>query len=51
MNVIYILDIILVSLWALFALCSPECGTILVFPVIIIRLSSVFCLQLRERKA
>lgn len=50
MNVIYILDIILVSLWALFALCNPVSGSVLVFPVILIRLVSVFSLRQRERE-
>lgn len=51
MRIRYIIDLILVSLWALFALCIPAGGSILVFPVILIRLSTVFCLQLLERKA
>lgn len=48
---IYITDLILVSILALFALCNPVSGSILVFPVILIRLTIVFCLQLRERKS
>lgn len=51
MNILFILDLILVSLWALFALCNPVSGSVLVFPVILIRLASVFCLQQRNRKA
>ncbi len=48
---IYVIDLILVSLWALFALCNSVSGSILVFPVIMIRLASVFCLKQRERNA
>lgn len=51
MNVFYIIDLILVCFWALFALCNTMSGSILLFPVILIRLSTVFCLQQRERKA
>lgn len=51
MSILFVIDLILVSLWALFALCNPVSGCILVFPVILIRLSTVFCLQLRERKS
>lgn len=51
LNCVYIIDLILVSLWALFAICCPESGSILVFPIILVRLAAVFCLQLRQRKA
>ncbi|MCM1141560.1 MAG: hypothetical protein NC453_23560, partial [Muribaculum sp.] len=51
MSVLFIIDLILVSLWGLFALCNQVSGGILVFPVILIRLSVVFCLQLRERRS
>lgn len=51
LSYVYLIDLILVSLWALFVLCNPESGSIVVFPIILIRLSSVFCLQLREQKA
>lgn len=45
LNYIYVIDLILVSLWALFALCNPVSGNILVFPVLLIHLASVFCLK------
>ncbi len=51
LSYVYIIDLILVSLWALFALCNPVSECILVFPVILIRLTTVFWLQFTERKA
>lgn len=51
MNALYIVDLILVSLWGLFALCNFEPIYLLMFPFIIVRIASTFSLQLRERKS
>lgn len=51
MNIILIFDLILVSVWILFSLSNFETIDILILPLMVVRVASVFSLQLRERKS
>lgn len=51
MRILYIIDLILVSLWAVFLFCNFDPICLLMFPFIVVRIASTFSLQLRERKS